>query len=113
MQEYSSPPIILDCAKLLRNPIPRAQEDIENHVIELNALQYPVVEAQCDMLQTLYEKKKQFLWPKDVPNMKMTELDRTTKLNADTAVLERDYQLLCKIEGLLISRLNICMKMLE
>ena len=110
--EYSSPPIIAEVAPLLRNPIPRAQEDLDTHIIELNAVQYAVAEACCDMLQLLWEKRKQFLWPKDAPQ-KMTELDRQTKLNGDTAILQRDYELLCKIEGMLIGRLNICMKMLE
>lgn len=113
MQEYSSSPIISEAAELLRGSIPRAQEDLDIHIIALDALRYPVAEATCDMLQFLYEKKKQMLWPKDVPNMKMTELDRHTKLNGDTAIIERDYQLLARIEALLDARINLCMELLH
>ena len=108
--DYVSPPIIHEVAELLGVPIP--EDDLDAHIIALNALQYAVAVNTVDSLKLLYEKKKQILFPRDIPNMKMTELDRTTRLNADTAVLQRDYELLTKIELLIKDRIEVCLRLL-
>ena len=108
-QAYTPPTILGEAASLLANPIPAADEDREIHLIALDALRYHLAVAACDSLQLLYQKRKQLLYPKDVPHLKLTELDRQTNLNADTAPLERDYQLLTRLEALLQARIELCL----
>lgn len=111
--EYSLPSekIIANVGTYLRQSLPRAQEDIESHVIGLDALKYDLAEATANSLRTLYEKRKQMLWPKDAEKS-FTELDRTTRLNGDVAILERDYKFLCRLEELVDARLNLAMLLL-
>lgn len=109
---YESPQIIAEVGVFLREPLPLAQEDLEMHIIGLEALRFGVAVATADQLQLLYEKRKQMLWPKDADKSK-TELDRSTHLNADVAVIERDYRLLCCLEDLIGDRLNIGMRLLS
>jgi hypothetical protein len=106
--ELPSAHIISEVGELLRVPLPRAQEDLEAHVIGLEALRYDLAEATSNSLQMLYQKRKQMLWPKDAEK-NLTELDRTTRLNGDVAILERDYQFLSRLEALVDSRLSLAL----
>ena len=102
---YQSPPIIAEAGKLLREHLPNGGEDAEVHIMELDALRYDVAEATADTLRLLYEKRKHVLWPKDKD---VTELDRSVRLNADIAPIERDFALLQKIEVLIKDRIELC-----
>lgn len=104
-------PIINKIGEYLRCPLPRAQEDLETYIIELDALRFDLAQERVDKLQLLYQKRKQMLWPKDTID-KLTELDRTTRLNGDMAPLERDYQFLIRIEELVDARLSLAMEFL-
>lgn len=111
-QVLPSEKILSEVGAYLRQPLPRAQEDLEAHVIGLDALRFQLAQVTTDSLQTLYQKRKQMLWPKDAEKS-LTELDRTTRLNGDVAVLERDYQFLLRIEALVESRLNLALMLLS
>ena len=102
---YQSPPIIAEVGKLLREALPTGGEDAEVHILELDALRYPLAEAVTNTMRMLYEKRKQLLWPKDKD---VTELDRSIRLNADMAPIERDFALLQKLEVLLKDRIELC-----
>jgi hypothetical protein len=104
--------IISTVGAILRLPLPRAQEDLEAHIIELEAHRFDLAQATVDALKLLYEKRKQMLWPKDAEK-NLTELDRTTRLNGDVAILERDYQFLLRIESLVEARLGLAMMLLS
>jgi hypothetical protein len=106
--KLASDSIITTVGALLRQPLPRAQEDLEAHVIELEACRFDLAEATVNSLQLLYQKRKQMLWPKDAEK-NLTELDRTTRLNGDVAILERDYAFLLRIEALIEGRLNLAL----
>lgn len=110
--EYSSPEIIKVIGVFLRNPMPLAQEDLEAHMIGIEALRYELARATVDQLKLLYDKKKQMLWPKDAEKG-MTELDRNTRLNADVSVIDRDYQFLLRLEPLVEFRLQMAMMFLD
>jgi hypothetical protein len=110
--EYQSPLIIIEIGKYLRSPMPLAQEDLEGHMIGLEALRYELAQATVDQLQLLYQKKKQMLWPKDAEKG-MTELDRNTRLNADVSIIDRDYQFLLRLEPLVEFRLQMAMMFLD
>lgn len=62
--------------------------------------------AIADQTKFLYEKRKQMLWPKDMEKG-LTELDRTTRLNGDLAIPERDLILLEKLEALVLLKLEL------
>lgn len=103
---YESPKIINSIGKLLRKPLPRAAEDLDTYMIELDAARPELAEAVVDCMRLLHEKRKQLLWPKDAEKG-LTELDRQTRLDGDIAPIERDYQFLLKLERLVEHRINL------
>lgn len=106
--------IIKTAGEYLRVPLPRNKIKLQEHIIGLESIRFDLAEASVDTMRLLYEKRKQMLWPKDIPVGKKepTELDRSTYLNADTSTIERDYQFLIRIESLIQERLNIALKLL-
>lgn len=92
---YQEPEIISQLAPLLQASVNDTSFE------ELEQLVYPLSLAIADQRQKLYLERKRMLWPKDVPMGKSppTELDRTTDLNATVSQLERDLELLIKIEA--------------
>jgi len=85
---------------------PLLQQTIsKENVIKLEALRFDLVELIVDKGQELAERRKQMLWPKG--EEKMTELDRKIRLDADTAQIERDYQLLVKVEQVISERIQL------
>lgn len=108
--EYTEPPVIKEATTLLRVKIPSDDESIESHIVDIASIQGEVAMATADSLKLLLEKRKQLLWPKDKDT---TELDRKTRLDADTAPLQRDYELLIRIEELLRQRVAVCMELLQ
>lgn len=110
MEIFDEPEIVGKIAPLLQIKIPIDDENLESHIIELNSYQYDLAVATSDIQRLLYEKRKQALWPKD---KELTELDRKTRLDADTAPIERNYELLSKLEVLVAQRLQICMQLLQ
>lgn len=109
---YQSPQIIIEIGKFLREPLPLAQEDLEAHMIGLEALRYDLAQATSDQLRLVYDKKKQMLWPRDMEKG-LTELDRTTRLNADVSLIDRDYQFLLRLEALVEFRLQMALMFLD
>lgn len=105
------PTIIEEAGRLLRKPLSLAEEDIEMHIIELDAIRFELAEQKANTLRLLYEKRKQFLWPKDAEK-NLTELDRTTRLNGDIASIERDYHFLGLIWDMVEQRLEFLTKYL-
>lgn len=101
--------IIKEVGEFLRKPI--FSEDVEEHIIGLDALRFDLAQAKVDAMKLLYEKRKQMLWPKDTVE-KLTELDRTTRLNGDVSTLERDYQFLQRLETLVDERIKLALELL-
>lgn len=77
--------------------------------LKLDTLRFELALARVDAQKLLYEKRKQMLWPKDAEKG-LTELDRTTRLNADVAVLERNYQFLARLEELVDNRIDLVLR---
>lgn len=109
---YQEPAIVGEIGSILRQPLPLAHEDLEGAVIGLEAYRFALAEATVDAMRLLYEKRKQMLWPKDAEK-NLTELDRTTRLNGDVAMLERNYAFLTRLEALVDARLNLSMLLLS
>lgn len=108
---YEAPSIIKEVGDILRLPLPRAREDIEAHVVELEKLRVPLAEAVVDAGRLVAEKRLQALWPKDAEK-KLTELERTVRLEGDIAVYERDYQFLLRLEKFIEQRLTVIITIL-
>jgi hypothetical protein len=108
---YTSPEIISKSGELLRKPLSLAQEDLEQFLIDMDSIRYDIASATTEQLQLLHEKRKQMLWPKDA-DKSLTELDRTTRLNADIAPIERDYQMLIRIEKLVEDKIQLALMLL-
>lgn len=105
---YESPKVIAIVGAVLRQPID--MKAWKTQLVSLEALQFELAEATVDQMKMLYQSRKQVLWPKDF-DKKLTELDRTTRLNADAAVIERDYRLLKRVQELVDSRLDLIIKL--
>lgn len=106
---YESPnEIIRRVGVFLREPIPEV--DIEDHLSGLEALRFDLAEATVDWQRLLAEKKNQMLHPKD---KELTDMDRKVMLNASIAVIERDYEFLLRLEGLVSDRLDLGKMFLE
>lgn len=101
---YQSPEVIMSCADLLRQRMSLDPEYLETHVIELDAIRYDLAKATSETMEFLYLKRNQMLEPKDKNS---TELDRLTRLNADVALIEKDYAFLQKLETLVEQRLAL------
>lgn len=110
-----SPEIIKRAGDYLRNPLPKDNKKLLEHITGLESIRFELAEATVDTMRLLADKRKQMLWPKDVPIGKKepTELDRSVYLNSDTATIERDYQFLIRIESLIEDRLNLAVRLLE
>jgi hypothetical protein len=104
--------VLAEVGEFLRQPLPRAQEDLEAHLIGLEALRHDLAKETVDAMELLYTKRKQMLWPKDAEKG-LTELDRTTRLNGDVAPLEKDYQFLLRLEALVEARLSLALSLLR
>lgn len=102
--------IVNTVGELLRQEIPR--KDVRGYIERLEAVRYDLAEATARAMELVYVKRKQMLWPKDAEKG-LTELDRTTRLNGDVAMLERDYAFLKRLETLVDDRLNLALTLLE
>lgn len=107
---YESPKIIQEVGEFLREPIPKI--DIEDHIIGLEALRFELAKSTVEQLKLLQDKRKQLLWPKDMEKG-LTELDRTTRLNADVSIINKDYEFLLRLETLVEWRLNCCLQLID
>lgn len=107
------PPIqaIRDISEYLQQPIPDDNLDngLEEHLRGLESTLYKLAEVKADWHKMLSEKKSQMLHPKDKD---LTELDRTIMLNASVAVIQRDYDFLCRVEELADQRIDIIQMLL-
>lgn len=110
--KLKSEQIISQVGEYLRQALPKDASKLLEHVRGLEALQFDLTKERVDSMQFLYEKRRQLLWPKDI-DTKLTELDRTTRLNADVAVLERDHQFLVRLEQLVEARLDLASRLLD
>lgn len=88
----------------LSNAMPDGKDKLVAHLRGLEATRYKLAEATADWLQLLHEKKNQMLHPKD---KELTEMDRRVMLNASIAIIERDYEFLCKLDVLVKDRIEL------
>jgi hypothetical protein len=88
-------------------PIPA--ENLREHAIGLEGLRYELLSQKVQARLILQEKRRQMLWPKDKD---MTELDRKTRMDADCAGYEKDYELLLGLEEIVKDRLELIKAML-
>lgn len=98
------PKIVEKLRPLLSQPIPLSSGSLRHHLQTLESLRYALAEARVDSLQSLQEKRRQALWPKD---REFTELDRKTRLEGDVAVYEKNYQFLLQLEEIVRDRLEL------
>jgi hypothetical protein len=98
------PPIVNKLRPFLSKELPKASSALRQHLTGLECLRYALAEARVNAHQSLLEKRRQVLWPKDKD---MTELDRKTRLDGDVAVYEKNYQFLVQLEEIVRDRLEL------
>lgn len=96
--------IIAKIGNYLREELPDDQGELEEHLTKLEALRFELLEVTVDWQRLLSEKKSQYLHPKDT---NLTELDRTTMLNASIGNIQRDVNFLVGLDGLITQRLEL------
>lgn len=94
-------PIVDKLQPYLSIPIPT---NPQAHLRGLESLRYALAESAVEAHQKLLEKRRQALWPKD---KELTELDRKTRLDGDTAGYEADYEFLLKLEEIVKDRIEL------
>lgn len=91
-------------AEYLGEPLPYTDsEALKAHLVGLEALRYELAEARIDALKALHKGERGVLHPKDP---QLTELDRKTSLQALTADLRHDYEILLALEEITRERLE-------
>lgn len=104
-----NPPV--DLYQKLRDPLSLPlsldRNTLAQQLIELNTLQYELAYTRCEWLQKLYEARQRVLIPKDDQYAKMTELDRRTALEANTAPIEKDLRFMEALESIVQERLEL------
>lgn len=109
---YTPPPTIEKVSKALRISLPGAREDLEESIRVLDVIRVELAHAIADHQKLLYEKRKQYLWPKDAEKG-LTELDRTTRLNGDLAALEADWTLLNALNEILEQKITLALVLIK
>lgn len=104
---YENKPVIAIIASIgnyLREELPRDQAKLRDHLAGLEAQRMELLEVTVDWKMLLAEKKSQYLHPKDA---NLTELDRTTMLNASIANIQRDVSFLEVLVDLVTQRIQL------
>ena len=70
----------------------------------LEACRYDLARKSAEWHKLVAEYKNRMLHPKD---KELTELDRTTMLDAHVAVVRKDYEFLCKLEEIVRDRIEL------
>lgn len=94
-------PIVGKVATYLGEPLPT--KHLAGNLIGLEATRLELAEKRVDWLHKLHKAEMKVLHPKDP---QLTELDRKTSLQAYTADIRRDYELLLSLEELVKYRLD-------
>ena len=103
---YQPPKIVKRVGEILKKPIPYAPEDLDEYVRELLGIRVELAESVVEWGCLVAEKRKQMLWPKDAET-KLTELDRTVRLEGDIAFIEKDYKFLVMLEKYIEQQLTM------
>lgn len=96
--------IISQVGNYLREPLPDTKTAGIEHITGLEKLRFELLEVTVDWQKLLAEKKNQYLHPKDA---NLTELDRTTMLNASLANIQRDVSFLVELNTLIAQRIEL------
>lgn len=110
MEDYTPPSVISRLGELLPNGLPHTHDDLVEHIELLLSVQMMLAQQTSEWLVRLYDMRRRTLWPKDKDK---TELDRKTLMDAATAQVEADYQLLTKLEDITKERLRIATLLLK
>ncbi len=103
--EYQSPTEILRRLGLyLSVAMPTTGKRLVEHLQGLEACRFDLAKKTAEWHRHTAEYKNRMLHPKDKD---MTELDRTTMLEAHVAVVRQDYELLCKLEEIVKDRIEL------
>lgn len=90
--------IIADVRKVLAEDLNKEQLGVCLKLAE------PLLTAKCDAQRALLIERERLRHPKDKD---LTDLDRTTMLNKETADLNHDFELLKGLEELLLLRIEM------
>lgn len=103
--EYQSPTEILRRLGLyLGVTMPTSGERLVAHLQALEACRFDLAKKAAEWHKLTSEYRSRMLHPKDKD---LTELDRTTMLDAHVAVVRQDYELLCKLEEIVRDRIEL------
>jgi hypothetical protein len=103
--DYESPiGIIKRVGVYLGVSMPTDKKRLISELQGLEACRFDLAQKTAEWHCKVAEYRNRMLHPKDKD---MTELDRTTMLDAHVAVVRKDYELLCKLEELVRDRIEL------
>jgi len=98
--------ILAEIGRYLSQPLPKEKDQLIEHITGLDSLRYSLAQSTSDWFKMLTDARQKMIRPKEL-DLKATELDRTTRLNADVSIIERDYKLLVRLEELVDQRVSL------
>ena len=109
--EYTSPTEIIKRVGIyLGAAMPTEPKRLIDHLQGLEATRFDLAKASAEWHQLVAESKRRMLHPKDKD---LTELDRVTMVEANIAVVRKDYELLGKLEELVRDRIELGKTLLQ
>jgi len=84
--------------------MPTFRPKLVDHLQSLEACRYELAKAVVEWHKQVAEMKNRMLHPKDPM---LTELDRTTMLDAHVSIVRKDYELLVKLEEIVRDRIEL------
>lgn len=103
--EYKAPTeIIRRVGMYLQTPMPLDEKRLTQELVALDGCRYDLAEKSAKWHRLVAEARRRYLHPKDKD---LTELDRTTMLDANIGEVRQDYEFLCKLEELVRDRIEL------
>ena len=97
-----TPDIIAKLQPILSKPLSLSK--LQQQILLLQSLRYELAEASTKARESLVERRRTCLYPKDAS---MTELDRKTRLEADTSAYEQTADFLSKLEEIVADYIQL------
>lgn len=96
---------------LLQDPLSTTSiETLAAQLASIEAVRYELSYKRCEWLEMLLRERDRARMPKD---KEYTDFDRKTMLEANTSVIEQDYQFLVSLEEIVKERIALGMIILQ
>ena len=96
--------VLAEATELLDKPVPDNWPDAWHQILDLDHIRYPLGQARITAIEELSKRRLQVLHPKD---SSVTDLDRTTILEAGSAEQKALVEKLTLMMDLIVDRIEL------